>query len=182
MWAWLKRLIDPDAPAPALTRQQFERRVLRQLARGRDRAGALLLVKVDGLVDPARLHAGSTREPAVRHVHDLVAALAPGCLVATAAPDALLVFVHDLTRGIDLAEVIRIAVQQAVDPACIDDIEFDSAWSCTQPPGPPLLTVTVSACKVAPRHDLGDAIQQAEDTMARARQAGGNRVLWNAVV
>lgn len=182
MWTWLTRLVARDAQAPTLNRRQFERRVLRQLARGRDRAGALLLVKVDCLLDPAWLRAGSTCEQTVRRVHDLVTAIAPGCLVTIAAPDALLVFVHDLTRGIDIAEAIRMAVQRAFDPECVDGIEFESVWCCTQPQGQQLLTVTVGACKVEPRHDLSDAIQQAEDTMALARQAGGNRVQWNAVV
>jgi hypothetical protein len=85
-------------------------------------------VKVYCKLDPALLSAGGTGGQTVRRVHDLVDVIAPGCLLTIAAPDALLVFVQDLTRGIDVAEAIRMVVQQAFDRENVGGFEIDGAW------------------------------------------------------
>jgi hypothetical protein len=182
MWTWLRGLVGEKREAATLTRKQFEQRVLRQLARGGDRAGALLLGQGRLQLDPALLSAGGTSGQTAQRVHDLVDVIAPGCLLTIAAPDALLVFVQDLTRGIDVAEAIRMVVQQAFDRENVGGFEIDGAWTSSWLQEHPLLTGTVGACRGAPRHGLNDAIRQAEDNMMLARHSGGDRVLWNAVV
>jgi PleD family two-component response regulator len=179
MLRWLLSL-NPAGRRRPLSRGRFERHVRRHLAAGRGRHGALLFIKVDWALDPSVVLAGRDIQEVLDALLRLVSRLSPEALVAIAESDALMVFLPDLTHGIDAAEAIRQAVQASID---VDNSDADRMhWRpADDDAAPPIVGVTVGAVRLDPKDELGQAIRSASDLMLRAKQEGGNRVKWDAV-
>jgi len=178
VWGWTAGLLVRRTQPRLLSRRQFERRAKRKLANGWGRPGALLFVVVDGLIDAERFFGRRGCELIVHRFSELVVAIASDCPATLVTPDAILVYAHSTTHGIDMAEAIRVAVRQELGQ---DQRSLLDPARSSPATGQHTLTVTIGACVFAPQQDFDEAIQRAEDALLLAKQAGGNRFLLSSV-
>jgi GGDEF domain-containing protein len=180
VWRWASGWLVRQARPRLLSRPQFERRAKHQLSGGWGRSGALLFVGVDRLPDAERILGRHDCEHFIRRFSELVVAIASECPATLVSRDAILVYAHSTTHSIDMAEAIRVAVQQelGLERRKVLDQYDQVRWPVMTHQH--VLTVTVGACAFAPQQDFEEALQRAEDALLQAKQAGGNRYVLSS--
>ena len=182
VWHWATRLVDHQARPRLLTRRQFERRAKRQLADGCGLPGALLFIEVDRLLDAERVLGRRDCERVAHRFSELITVVASECPATMVTRDAALVYAHSTTRSIDMAEAIRVAVQQELRLERLKVLDHYDQVRSPAMTHKHVLTVTVGASAFALQQDFEEAIRRAEDALLQAKQAGGNRFLLSSAV
>lgn len=135
---------------------------------------------VDRLIEAERILGRRGCELIVHRFSELVVAIASDCPATLVTPDAILVYAHSPTHGIDMAEAIRVAVRQELGEDQRNLLDRAQHVRSSPATGMHTLTVTIGACVFAPQQDIDEAIQRAEDALLLAKQAGGNRFLLSS--
>lgn len=179
-WRWATGLLVQHPRPRLLSRPQFERRAKQQLCGGWGRPGALLFVGVDRLPDAERILGRRDCEQIVRRFSELVVTIASDCPATLVTRDAILVCAHSTIHSLDMAEAIRVAIQQELRLERRKVLDHYDQVRSPNGADQHVLTVTVGACAFAPQQDFEEAIQRAEDALLQAKQAGGNRFLLSS--
>jgi hypothetical protein len=180
VWRWATGRADHRAGARLLTRRQFERRAKHQLAGAQGLPGALLFIGLEGLTDAERIIGRRECEHIIHRLCELVMTIAAGCPAVLITRDALLVYVQDMTRSVDIAETVRIAAQQEFTADRLKVLAGNDQVRSAEMTGKHLLTVTAGTCAFAPHQDFEEAVRRTEDALLKAKQGRGPRGLLNS--
>lgn len=177
VWRWATGLFVHRMQSRLLSRRQFERRA-RSLADGSGQPGALLFIAVDRPLDAERMLGRHDGEHIAHCFSKLVTAIASECPATLVTRDAILIY----ARSIDMAEAIRVVVQQELGLKRRKVLDHCDQIQLSATTDQHVLTVTVGACAFAPQQDFEEVIRRAEDALLQAKQAGGNCFLLSPAV